>query len=100
MSKTILPEEIYANAILEFGVEPQKDMMIEECSELINALEKHRRGRNTYADVITEIADVMIMAEQMAFLFGPEEVMAEKQRKLERLLDRIIKHKKAKKSNG
>ena len=89
MEKIILPEQIYATAILEFGADQQINMAIEECAELTDALCKHRRGRNTDEDVITEIADVMIMAEQMAFLFGPEEVQAEKERKLKRLLERV-----------
>lgn len=96
MEKTILPEQIYATAILEFGIQPQINMAIEECSELVNALCKYRRGRNTDEDVITEIADVMIMAEQMAFIFGQEEVQKEKERKQLRLLDRIRKIQKEK----
>lgn len=45
-------------------------MVSEECAELINALCKYKRGRVTDSDVITEIADVMIMCEQMAYYFG------------------------------
>ena len=98
--KEIIPEQIMASAIMEFGIQAKIDMAIEECAELINALEKYRRGRNTEDDVATEIADVMIMAEQMAFIFGQQFVNHEKERKLERLLKRIINHKKAKKSDG
>lgn len=83
--------DILTKAIETFGVEPQIDMAIEECSELINALCKWRRKRVDDPEVITEIADVRIMMTQMAMIFGWEEVEAEEQRKLERLGRRINK---------
>lgn len=81
--------ELYANVLRTWGVDSQLDMVIEECSELISAIEKFRRGRNTSADVATEIADVMIMSEQAALVFGSELVEGEKARKLERLEQRL-----------
>ena len=86
-------KELYTNVLCAWGVDAQLDMVIEECSELINAIEKFRRGRNTSADVATEIADVMIMAEQAALIFGPELVEGEKARKLERLEQRLNSYK-------
>lgn len=74
-----------------FGPEKQKMMAVEECSELINALAKEQRGRVKDQDVITEIADVMIMMEQLAVLYGQGLVEAEKARKLDRLEERIRK---------
>lgn len=84
--------EICREALAKWGYESQIDMCIEECSELINALEKFRRGRNTKADVITEIADVQIMCEQMQELFGDAETSAERHRKLNRLVERLQKY--------
>lgn len=81
--------EVYKQAIVKFGPQSQIDMCIEECSELINALEKYRRGRNTKEDVITEIADVQIMCEQMQELFGNIAVAVERDRKIRRLIERI-----------
>ena len=89
MTKTIHEQSIYANAILAFGPEAQVDMLHEEVGELLSAINKYHRGRVTKQEVITEIADVMIMCGQMAFLFGPDEVQAEKERKLIRLQQRI-----------
>lgn len=63
-------EEIIRTAELTFGAESQKAMAIEECAELINALSKEKRGRVSDEDVITEIADVMIMCEQLAEILG------------------------------
>ena len=97
MTKELSPKEVYAGVILEFGIENQKKMLHEEIGELLSALNKYDRGRVNDEAVITEIADVMIMLEQMAFIFGEEEVEAEKERKLQRLLDRLIKHLRNKK---
>lgn len=90
----MIPATILCNAIETFGVEAQMDMAIEECSELTNAICKLRRGRNTDEDVITEIADVAIMAEQLTIIFGRDKVEAEKRRKLLRLEERINNHNK------
>lgn len=84
--------QLYAKAIDTFGVDPQKMMLIEECGELLNALAKRVRGRVSDDDVITELADVSIMCEQMAVLFGYSEFESEKERKLERLKERLKKY--------
>ena len=81
--------EIYKKTIALMGESAQRDMAIEECAELIFALEKENRGQVTQDDVITEIADVMIMTEQLAMIYGPEKVRKEKTYKQQRLLSRI-----------
>lgn len=53
---------------------------------------KFRRGRVGEDDIITEIADVMIMCEQLSNYFGKEKVELEKERKLERLKERLSKY--------
>lgn len=83
--------QICRAALDNFGSEAQIDMCIEECAELINALEKYRRGRVSKAEVITEIADVQIMCEQMQELFGDEETNKERMRKWNRLVERMEK---------
>lgn len=71
-------------------------MVVEECGELLNALAKYDRGRAQASDVITELADVSIMVEQMAIAFGYGDYIEEKERKLQRLKQRIEKtHKNA-----
>lgn len=77
--------DICCAAIDHFGRHKQADVCIEECAELINAIQKYRRGRGTNVDVITEIADVSIMCRQMALMFDVAEVDKEIDRKLERL---------------
>lgn len=76
-------------AIKHFGADKQKDKCIEECAELIDALIKHRNGRCSDDDVISEIADVRIMVEQMAIIYGRVKVNKEVNFKLQRILSRI-----------
>jgi NTP pyrophosphatase (non-canonical NTP hydrolase) len=80
-------ESIYKRALTTFGESKQIDMAIEECAELTLALQHNKRGRAV--NVITEIADVIIMAGQMRLLFGADAVDAEIEEKLERLEYRL-----------
>lgn len=81
-------------ALTTFGAEHQRMMCIEECGELIDALAKYDRGRADTKDVITELADVCIMVEQMAEFFGREAYGAERERKMMRLREIIEREKK------
>lgn len=83
--------ELYNSVINAYGIDAQKWMLIEECGELLNAIAKLKRGRSTKEDIITELADVDIMIEQMAFFFGWSEFLWEKDRKLNRLEERLNK---------
>lgn len=80
---------LYERAIEHYGLATQVTMVFEETGELQNALAKFIRGRGTQQAVITELADVSIMIEQMARLFGQEDFAAEKERKLNRLARRL-----------
>lgn len=82
-------KKLYQTILREYGDDSQIKMCIEECSELINALCKRFRSRGKDADVITEIADVTIMCQQMSLLFGEDEVKDEILRKQERMIDRM-----------
>lgn len=83
---------ICRKAIETFGADHQKLLAIEECSELINALAKEKRDRVNEADIITEIADVQIMCEQLAQMYGQRKVALERFRKLRRLQRTINRH--------
>ena len=48
-----------------FGVDFQYDMTIEECSELIKAIQHYKRGLIDVDKVIKEMADVQVMLYQM-----------------------------------
>lgn len=83
--------KIYNSALKQFGISNQQWMLVEEVGELLNAIAKLKRNRSTKADIITELADVHIMVEQMALYFGWEEFEKEKEFKLKRLEDRLKK---------
>lgn len=61
-------------AVSTYGKEAQTQMLFEEMSELQNALCKYARGRDNANHVCEEIADVMILALQMAHIFGQKDV--------------------------
>lgn len=82
-------QEIIADALLTYGSEAQKTMVIEECSELINAIAKERRKRVTNSEVVTEIADVQIMIWQLKEMYGRDAVDAEVESKMKRLAARL-----------
>jgi NTP pyrophosphatase (non-canonical NTP hydrolase) len=80
-------------AINKWGVMPQAQMACEECGELIQAISKcFFRGKGVEkSGIVSELADVTIMIEQLTQILGvSEEVEAEKRRKQERLLNRIL----------
>lgn len=83
--------QLYDRAIITYGFGPQEWVFIEECGELLDAIAKLKRGRSTKEEIITELADVQIMVEQMAFFFGWGDFKNEKKRKLQRLRERLDK---------
>ena len=85
-------KSLYDKAIKKWGVDSQVHMAYEEMGELLSVLNKLLRKRVTVDDVITEIADVQIMTEQLALIFGQEKVETEKERKLKRLEERLNKY--------
>ena len=85
---------LYNRVLNTFGVVNQTFMLVEECAELLNAVAKMKRGRAEKEDIITELADVSIMVEQMAFFYGWDDYKNEKERKLTRIEDKINHHTK------
>ncbi len=84
------PDDTYKRAITAWGIESQLWMAVEECGELLAALNQHQRGRNV--DVCGEIADVTIMCRQLAIVFGEGEVDEAIHNKLVRLRSRLDRH--------
>lgn len=84
--------EIIVDALRTYGADAQKTMVVEECSELINALAKQRRKRTSDMDIVTEIADVQIMLWQMTALYGADAVNMEIAKKMKRLSERLREH--------
>ncbi|MBE9509346.1 MAG: hypothetical protein IMY71_00585 [Bacteroidetes bacterium] len=65
------------------------DMLVEECSELIQALQKFNHRHGNPDNVVEELADVEIMCEQMRLIFNPVRIDEVKKLKLERLKKRL-----------
>lgn len=82
--------KIYDAALKKFGINNQLFMLFEECGELLDVMAKAKRGRSTIPQIITELADVSIMVEQIAFFYGYDTFVCEKNRKLARLQDRLF----------
>lgn len=79
-----------------YGLEKQLDQTVEECSELIQAIMKWKRGDNPDVlkliyDVAEEMADVWIMINQLTELDDDifEAAIEDVDSKLERQLERI-----------
>lgn len=83
----------YKQAIQTYGVRPQKLMAIEEMSELTKEICKDFRGLLDREYLIEEMADVMIMLDQMLLMYkiSSEEVNLMRIKKVERLKERLEK---------
>ena len=85
-------EALYARAIGKWGQGAQILKAIEELNELGAVLARDLNGRAGLVEIITELADVEIMLEQLSIIYHVDaEINAEKQRKLERLKERMGK---------
>ena len=84
--------KILRAAIDVFGYDDQEKMAIGECGEFLSLQGKRAQGRDTQEDWISEIADVIIMIEQMSKMYGEERVQEMIDFKMNRLKDRIQKH--------
>lgn len=81
---------IYTSALSKWGTAAQTLMVYEEMAELQKELCKHARGRHNTSAIAEEIADVLIMLDQMMVLHNCEETVADmKCAKLERLVRQL-----------
>lgn len=83
--------DLYRLASERWGSYGQLLMLHEEIGELLVAVGHYHRERATKADVVSEIADVRVMLEQLVVMIGASEaeVYAEFRKKLARLADRL-----------
>lgn len=73
-----------------YGFTSQANMLTEEAAEFMVALSKLRRGKpDAYDNIKEEVADVLIMARQLRFLLGYEEIDRIINEKLNRQMQRI-----------
>lgn len=85
--------DTYKQAISAYGEKAQKLMAIEEMSELTKEICKDFRGKLNREHLIEEMADVLIMMDQMLLLYkiSGEEVGLMRIKKVERLKERLEK---------
>ena len=85
--------DTYKQAIALYGEKAQKLMAIEEMSELTKEICKDFRGLLDREHLIEEMADVLIMLDQMLILYkiSGEEVDLMRIKKVERLKERLEK---------
>ncbi|WEM34470.1 nucleoside triphosphate pyrophosphohydrolase [Xanthomonas phage X1] len=68
-------EDLYADCLDHWGAPAQTDMLVEELAELIVAVQKYTKRKATYDNfdhMAEEMADVILMIEEMAFHFNQE----------------------------
>ena len=84
-------KELMHMALQEWGTQSQLDMVIEECAELIDAIQKWRRHRIGVSKVLEEAVDVELCLEQLKLMLDEpalyEQVRQEKLGRLATLLD-------------
>lgn len=78
-------KRVLESAISKYGGEHQKMKCIEEMGELVTAMSREQDLRSTSEEVITEIADVFVTLNQLAMLYGIQDVQEEFDRKVARL---------------
>lgn len=83
--------QTFKRAIETYGEDMQLTVAVEEFSELIKEICKHKRGRDNRDNIIEEMADCYIMLEQLAIIFdiNPEETSKAIQKKITRLKNRL-----------
>ena len=74
-----------------YGYEAQREQLIEECAEAILAAQKCKRhgSHGNFVNLCEEVADVLIMAQQMRILMSTSLIDSFIDKKLNRQLGRI-----------
>lgn len=77
-----------------YGFQHQVKKTTEECGEFIVALSKLANGEGTQADVLEEMADVMVMLQQMQYFLNIDSALLHKtmETKVHRQLERMNQH--------
>lgn len=82
--------ELTKRALKEWGSQSQLDMVIEECAELIDAIQKWGRDRVSSDKMLEKAVDVEISIEQLKLILDApaiwQTVREEKLKHLEKLL--------------
>jgi NTP pyrophosphatase (non-canonical NTP hydrolase) len=88
-------QRICLRAIDHFGIRHQKKKLIEEMGELQTEICREQDARTNIEKVREELADVIIMCQQMRLIYGAADVDRWIEKKTAYLLDLIRKPKRA-----
>ena len=80
-------DDIHQLAIEKYGIDHEKDILMEEMAELQKEIIKERRGFGRREDVIDELADVYICLGHLIYYYG--DITEAVKRKKERLRRKI-----------
>lgn len=73
-----------------YGFTSQADMLTEEAAEFTQAVNKLRRGfPDAYKNIKDEVADVLVVALQLRYLLGGDEIDKIMRNKTKRQIERI-----------
>ena len=88
-------------AIEVYGKDMQLNVAIEEFSELIKEICKHKRGEDNLDNILEEMADCYIMLTQLEIIFGLDFLNIDKvvTRKIDRLEKRLKRSSNESKGN-
>ena len=66
----IIDSNVVTKSVEHYGADLQTVVCMEECSELIQAISKMKRGKDNRDNLIEEIADVMICMDILKQVYG------------------------------
>lgn len=96
MKTEIELDEILSECIRKWGTAQQMNMVMEECAELIQAVNKLMRNpcEKTIQNICSEVADVELMLKQLRKILNKDGVIDNiKEEKIERVKMLLFTHK-------
>jgi NTP pyrophosphatase (non-canonical NTP hydrolase) len=86
-------KKLFQKAIDTWGIESQKMMAVGECGEFLAEFGRTAQGRSSPEKMIDEIADVIIMLNQCALIYGEDAVRARILYKIDKITQKLNKSK-------
>lgn len=84
-------KKLFQRAISTWGEESQKMMAVGECGEFLAEFGRMVQNRSSSEKMVDEIADVIIMMNQMALMFGEDAVRERIKFKLSKITAKLDK---------
>ena len=95
---SIISDEILQETIDTWGVDSQFEMVVEECLELALSIQKMKRlsgdKKQKYFNMVDELADVLLMSNQLRFMVDGDLLNERIEFKRNRLVERLKEAKK------